>query len=61
MNIKIQKETKVYDGSSFYYIYVDGKYITGSSSEQTANYMFDALIKSHGEQITLETVREENI
>jgi hypothetical protein len=61
MNIKIQKETKVYDGSSFYYIYVDNKYITGSSSEQTANNMFDTLIKSHGEEIILETYREENI
>ena len=61
MNIKIQKETKITDGTSFYYIYVDGKYVSGSSSMVTANYMFDALVKANGKEITTETIREENI
>lgn len=61
MNIKINKETKITDGSSFYYIYVDDIYITGSSSEKTANYMFDQLIKSDGKELVIETIREENI
>jgi len=61
MNIKINKETKITDGSSFYYIYVDDIYITGSSSEKTANYMFDQLIKSDGKELIIETIREENI
>lgn len=61
MNIKIKKETKITDGSSFYCVYVDGVYITGSSSEKTANYMFDQLIKTNGKQISEEIIREENI
>jgi hypothetical protein len=61
MNIKIKKETKITDGTSFYCVYVDGIYICGSSSEKTANYMFDQLIKSDGKELSIETIREENI
>ena len=60
-NIKIKKETKVTDGTSFYSVYVDGIYICGSSSEKTANYMFDQLLKSDGKELIKETIREENI
>jgi len=61
MNFKIKKESKITDGTSFYCVYVDNIYICGSSSEKTANYMFDALIKSNGKEVSEETVREENI
>jgi len=61
MNFKIIKETKVSDGASFYCVYVDDIYICGSSSEKTANYMFDSLVKSDGKERSEETIREENI
>jgi hypothetical protein len=61
MKVRLEKQTQLVDGVNWYAIYMNDEYIKGSYSIETAQEMYDSIIKNNGKLTKIEVLAEERI